>query len=149
MDGKLKIKPDYFMAEDMDSDSVTVTAAGTAETDDAEVYFSATFICSYEIEWEPDSDPTYVPYGSRMVLFDKGEGGIEDVDVTDIDIDIDGWEDDDGNEITGADVAKILGVSADAVEKAILDEMKSQIITEAERYAEKHAEKPEADDPRW
>lgn len=50
MEEKLKIRPDYFMAEDMDSDSVTVTAAGTAETADAEVYFSATFICSYEIE---------------------------------------------------------------------------------------------------
>lgn len=35
----------------------------------------------FEFGWEPDGEPTYVPYGDASVLYDGGEGGLESVEV--------------------------------------------------------------------
>lgn len=35
-----------------------------------------------DITWEPDGEPTYVPYGSTWALYDSGEGGLESVDAS-------------------------------------------------------------------
>ena len=35
-----------------------------------------------DFTWEPDGEPTYVPYGSTSVIYDSGEGGLESVDAS-------------------------------------------------------------------
>ena len=37
---------------------------------------------SLEFQWEPDGEPTYVPYGNASVLYDSGEGSLESVDTS-------------------------------------------------------------------
>lgn len=58
------------------------------ETHDAMSVCGATVFVNYDedylrFEWEPDREPTYVPYGNTYVLYDSGEGGLESVDTSD------------------------------------------------------------------
>ena len=150
MDKKvLVVAPDSFDVSDMGTDMLEAQVFGDISDDEHEVAFEANFDIAFEVEWEDDGEPTYVPYGSTRVLYDSGEGGIDSIDIVDTDLSVDSWinvtDDADGVELTDDEVEELFGMSIDDIKKQILDQLNTYVENNAEQYIEKHAEKPDID----
>jgi hypothetical protein len=90
MDEKLLVvNPDSFDIQEMGTDMLGAQLFGNMSDDEHEVEFDARIDVTFEVSWEEDGEPTYVPYGSTSVMYDSGEGGIDHIEVIDIDIDVD------------------------------------------------------------
>ena len=85
----LVVNPDTFDVLEMGTDMLDAQVFGNISDDEHEVEFGANFDITFEVTWESDSEPTYVPYGSTSVLYDSGEGGIDHIELVDIDLSID------------------------------------------------------------
>ena len=70
-----------------------------------------------EFEWEPDGPATYVPYGSQRVLFDDGKGGVESVDIGELEPDEEVYETIDETVLSVEDVLNILKIDKEQLTK--------------------------------
>ena len=150
MDEKLLVvNPDSFDIQEMGTDMLGAQLFGNMSDDEHEVEFDARIDVTFEVIWEEDSEPTYVPYGSTSVMYDSGEGGIDHIEIIDIDIDVDNWidvtDDPDGVELTDDEVEQLFGMSIDEIKKQILDQLNTYVRNNAENYIYDNAEKPDID----
>lgn len=112
------------------------------------IIFTADYSANVEVEWEPDGDPTYVPYGDRQVLFDDGKGGIDSVSVSNGCIDDWQWKTEDGEELSDERVKELLGLNDEGF-KALLDRIEGEVSGLVDIYAEEYDgyERPEPPEP--
>lgn len=99
---------------------------------------------SFEFYWEPNGEPTYVPYGDTSVMYDSGEGGLESVDVY-ADWDdyyfIELGESSDGTKLTKEQVLQILGCSEEELD-LLMKEIKDKVIIHTEELLVEYYEDP-------
>ena len=145
----LVVNPDTFDVLEMGTDMLDAQVFGNISDDEHEVEFRANFDITFEVTWESDSEPTYVPYGSTSVLYDSGEGGIDHIELVDIDLTIDSWidvtDDPDGVELTDDEVEQLFGMNVDEIKRQILDALDTYVRNNAEQYIYDNAEKPDID----
>ena len=151
MDEKLLVvNPDSFDIQEMGTDMLEAQLFGNISDDEHEVEFDAHIDVTFEVIWEEDGEPTYVPYGSTSVMYDSGEGGIDYIEIIDIDIDVDNWidvtdGDEDGVQLTDDEVEQLFGISVDDIKKQILDNLDTYIRNTCETHIYNNAEKPDID----
>lgn len=110
------------------------------------VFFEVSWDSSnFEFYWEPDGEPTYVPYGDTSVMYDSGEGGLESVDVY---ADWDNYyfielgESSDGTKLTKEQVLQILGCSEEELD-LLMKEIADKVISHAEESLIDYYEDPD------
>ncbi len=97
-----------------------------------------------DVTWEPDSDPTYVDYGSQSVLYDDGKGGVESVDASSA-VERTGeniFLTEDGEEIDQVKSCEILGCTEEEL-KEIISVAEGMAEAEIIRYAQNHYSDPD------
>lgn len=96
----------------------------------------------FEFEWEPDGEPTYVPYGDTDVLYDSGEGGLASVEVS---ADVDDYQfgdyEDPDKPITKEQALEILGCSKEDLDD-LMKEVESFAVSCTEEALEDYYEDP-------
>ena len=115
---------------------------------------------SFEFEWEPDGEPTYVPYGNTSVMYDDGRGGLESVEVY---ADCDDYHFieletnmDEGTDLTREQVLQILGCSEEElrrlikeIEEKVVDHTKDLLVdyySDPDHWPDKPEYEPDYDD---
>lgn len=88
-------------------------------SDDKPLYIQVDLTCEIsdvDVEWEPDGEPTYVPYGEQSVMYDDGKGGVESIDASNA-ISADGYKlvDEDNNEYSFENVCEMLRCEPNAL----------------------------------
>lgn len=101
---------------------------------------------NFEFHWEPDGEPTYVPYGDTSVEYDNGEGGLESVDVyADCDnyyfIEL-GNSAEEGIDLSKEQVLQILGCSEEELDH-LMQEIEAKVISHAEDLLLDYYEDPD------
>ena len=106
-----------------------------------------------DVEVEPDSEPTYVDYGSQRVLYDSGKGGyVDSVEIGDADIDASfavGVAEFGPDEMLEAIEAFAQeGEDLDELGEAVTHAIVKAVSKELQSYADKHAQElqPDSDD---
>lgn len=150
-DDRVFVEIDEFDVDDLRDDALEATAFGHLDAGFLKGYVNFEAKCSWSVDvvWEPDGDPTYVPYGDRQVLFDDGKGGVDSVSVRDGSLDEVRWSNEDGDELSDDQVKSLLGIGADGF-NALMDEILSDTEPSAHVEAEAHAdrlERPEPEEP--
>lgn len=96
-----------------------------------------------EFEWEPDGEPTYVPYGEQDVLYDTGEGGVESVNVGTLEPDEEVYQLDE-NDVDRATVLQVLGLTEEQLNK--IEAIATKL---AGTYLKKYVEEYLVDEPMY
>lgn len=150
-DDRIFVEIDEFDVDDFCSNSLEATAFGHLDAGFLKGYVNFEAKCSWSVDvaWEPDGEPTYVPYGDGQALFDDGRGGVDSVSVRDGSLDEVRWSDEDGKELSDDQVKSLLEVDDDGF-NGLLDEILSDTgpsaHVEAEAYADR-LERPEPEGP--
>lgn len=150
-DDRIFVEIDEFDVDDFRDDALEATVFGHLDAGFLNGYINFEAKCSWSVDvaWEPDGEPTYVPYGDRQVLFDDGLGGVDSVSVSDGSLDDVSWSDEDGEELSDDQVRSLLGIDGGGF-NGLLDEILSDAGMSAHVEAEAHADhlkRPEPEEP--
>lgn len=89
-------------------------------SDDQEVWLRFEYndvLENAEFDWEADGQPTYVPQGEQSVLYDDGKGGVESVDVGELEPDEEFYETLDETVLSREEVLNILKIDEEQLTK--------------------------------
>lgn len=150
-DDRIFVEIDEFDVDDFCGDALEATAFGHLDAGFLNSYINFEAKCSWSIDvvWEPDGEPTYVPYGDRQVMYDDGRGGVDSVSASDGSLDDVRWSDEDGEELSDDQVKSLLGIDGSGL-NSLLDEILSDAGLSANMEAEAHAshlKRPEPEEP--
>lgn len=146
---KISVEIDDVDFTDLDEEHIAADVDGHIDAPwlDEYVNFEAEYSASVEVEWEPDGEPTYVPYGDQSVLYDDGRGGLDSVGVGEGDIDEIRWTDERGGDLDDEQVKELLRTD-DAGLKKICSWICESVHSDAQDHAERNSdcfERPEYD----
>lgn len=100
---------------------------------------------SFEFDWEPDGEPTYVPYGNTSVMYDDGRGGLVSVEVyadcedyyfIELESSID-----EGAKLTKEQVLQILGCAKEELD-FLMKEIENKVISHAKELLIEYYDDP-------
>jgi len=75
------------------------------------------YVANAEFSWEPDTAPTYVPYGEIYVMYDNGKGSLDSVHISEMVPEDEVYKLDNGDQINREEVLQILQVNEEQLQK--------------------------------
>lgn len=151
---KIIVEIDDLDVEDFDRDricaDVSVRAFREGEPNDFIEIDGEACAEVKDVDVEPDSEPTYVDYGSQRVLYDSGKGGyVNSVEIGDVDVDASFAVGDvkfGSDEMLAAFEAFAKeGEDLDELGDAVTEAVVKAVSKELQEYADKHAQELQQD----